>query len=118
MRLPWFFNPRKRSAGAGQSRRRKSSSLRVRSLERRRVLNASIQSIAVPAAAFEGSPVTATANATGQGQLSYSWSLSQGNTTLATGANPSFSFTPPDDGNYSVNLTVADNSPNSDSNSV
>jgi PKD repeat protein len=118
MRLPWFFNPHKRSVRAGKSRRPKRSSLRVRSLERRRVLNASIQSIAVPAAALEGSPVTAAVNATGQGQLSYSWSLGQGNTTLATGANPSFNFTPPDDGNYSVNLTVADNSPNSDSKSI
>src|SRR4029077_20599111 len=53
-----------------------------------------------------------------QGQLSYNWSLSQGNTTLATGANHSFNFTPPDDGNFNVNLTVADNSPNSDSKSV
>jgi PKD repeat protein len=118
MRLPWFFNPHKRCNHGGGARRRKGSSLRVRPLERRRVLNASIQSIAVPAAANEGSLVTATANATGQGQLTYDWSLTQGNTTLATGANASFSFTPPDDGNYDVNLKVTDNSPVSDSKSV
>src|SRR4051794_18040658 len=98
MRLPWFFSDRKRPKSGGKSRRKKSAQLRVRPLERRRVLNASIQSIAVPAVASEGSLVTASANATGQGQLNYNWTFTQGANTLATGTNPTFNFTPPDDG--------------------
>jgi PKD repeat protein len=118
MRLPWFSGQPKRSKRGGKSRRRKAAPLRVRSLERRRVLNASIQTIAVPAVANEGSQVTATATATGQGQLNYTWTFTQGATTLATGTNPSFNFTPPDDGNYNVNLTVTDSTAVSDSKAV
>ena len=113
-----FLASRSAPKRGGKSRRRKAAPLRVRSLERRRVLNASIQTIAVPAIAYEGSPVTATANATGQGQLNYTWSFTQGATTLATGTNPSFNFTPPDDGNFNVNLTVTDSTAVSDSKAV
>ena len=56
----------------------------------------------------EGASVTATSNATGAGELQYDWALKQGTTTVAAGTDPSFTFVAPNDGSYSVELTVTD----------
>ena len=40
--------------------------------------------------------------------FNYDWSISQGETVLATGDDPTFSFTPADNGSYDVSLEVTD----------
>lgn len=40
--------------------------------------------------------------------FAYAWSVSQGETVLATGTDPEFHFTPPDNGSYAVSLKVTD----------
>jgi len=56
----------------------------------------------------EGSEVVATAVASGEGTLLYDWKLTQGATVVVQGNNPTFQFTPLDDANYSVTLTISD----------
>jgi PKD repeat protein len=92
--------------------------LRVRQLERRRVLAASVTDIffapvdldAGTAAhdSNEGTQITATASVGGDGPLSYDWKLMEGATTVAQSSATSFTFTPPDDGNYTVTLDLMD----------
>src|SRR5262245_30787093 len=111
MRLSWLLPLQRQILAAARlapRRRKKSAPLRVRRLERRRVLNASVSTIMFAPAdtdvgtpvhdTNEGTQVTATSDATGTGTLHYSWTLMQGATTLATGSDASFTFTPLDDG--------------------
>ena len=120
MRLPWFSRlPSTRA----NTRRKKAAPLRVRRLERRRVLNASVTDIVFAPADLdastaahdsnEGAQVTATATASGTGQLFYEWTLKQGATTVAQSFNPTFSFTPLDDASYSVMVKVTDSTQSS-----
>ena len=59
----------------------------------------------------EGAEVTVTADATGSGQLFYDWKLTKVATIVAQSFDPTFTFTPLDDGSYSVSLKVIDASP-------
>ncbi|MEO8217047.1 MAG: DNA/RNA non-specific endonuclease [Acidobacteriota bacterium] len=60
----------------------------------------------------EGTPVTVTANAAdpdGDTTLSYTWAVTKNGSAYGSGAGTSsFTFTPDDDGNYVVTLTVSD----------
>jgi hypothetical protein len=103
-------------------RRRHDARLRVRPLERRRVLDAAIGSLVVaPMTPAEGENATATATATGAGPLVFDWSVTEDGTEIAsgtnTGVNPndpvSFGFVLPDDTDqfeheYKLLLSVTD----------
>jgi uncharacterized delta-60 repeat protein len=75
------------------------------------VTNVAPRSAAVqlPAAPKEGQSLTLTGSAIDvpADALFYSWTLTHGATTL-TGSGPTFTFTPPDNGAYTVNLHVED----------
>jgi uncharacterized delta-60 repeat protein len=75
------------------------------------VTNVAPRSAAVhlPASLNEGQPIalTATAEDVPADVLFYSWTVTHGTTTL-TGSGPSFTFTPADNGAYTVNLHVED----------
>jgi PKD repeat protein len=109
-------------------KRRSDARLRVRQLERRRVLDASIQSLIVSPVIAEGQTATATATATGTGPLTFDWTLSENGNEIASGSqtsvNPSepveFNFVLPDDTEqseqqYQLRLTVTDSDETSDS---
>ena len=121
MRFSWLSSSqlgRRRS----RHRRRSEANLRVRQLERRRVLDAAIQSLLVsPVVAVEGQTATATAIATGTGPLAFDWSLSENGTEIASGSQAAvnsndpvtFNFVLPDDTEqgeqqYVLELTVTD----------
>jgi uncharacterized delta-60 repeat protein len=63
----------------------------------------------LPASLKEGQPITLTGTAEDvpADALFYSWTVTHGATTL-TGGGPTFTFTPADDGVYTVNLHVED----------
>ena len=115
MRLPWI--PQSKSQRRA-TRRKRSAPLRVRRLERRRVLDAAVTDLVFapidtnPSTAVhdsnEGTQITVTSDATGTGTLTYDWQLAQGANVIAEGHNPAFQFTPLDNANYSVTLTVTD----------
>ncbi len=103
----WSADPQ---AGKRWSMRRelRPDQLSVRRLEPRRVLNATIQSLAVPATAVEGETVEVSAEATGFGTLSFDWTITRDSTVIARGFTKDFSFEPADDGVYGVSLIVTD----------
>ena len=115
MRLPWIS---RRQSPRANSRRQRTAPLRVRRLERRRVLDASISDLIFAPPDIdgttavhdtnEGTEVTATADAAGQGTLHYEWTLTKDANVVAEGFDPAFTFTPLDDGDYSVALKVTD----------
>ncbi|MEX2091159.1 MAG: PKD domain-containing protein, partial [Pirellulales bacterium] len=115
MRLPWIS---RRQSPRGATRRKRSAPLRVRRLERRRVLDAAVTDLVFAPADVDGSTavhdsnegveVTVTADATGSSPLFYDWTLTQGADVVAQSNNPAFQFTPLDDANYSVTLEVTD----------
>jgi PKD repeat protein len=115
MRLPWISQP---SLSRGRTRRKRPVPLRVRKLERRRVLDAAVTDLVLAPADLdgatavhdtnEGTQIQASANATGIGALSYEWTLSREATVIATSTNATYNFTPLDDGNYSLTLKVTD----------
>ncbi|MCI0491464.1 MAG: hypothetical protein L0Z07_00840, partial [Planctomycetes bacterium] len=108
MRFSWFSRrPERRRRGAAVP-------LAVRRLERRRVLNAQITSMVVPAMVAEGDTVTTTATGTGFGQLYFFWSVKQSSTTIASGSGPTFDFTALDDGTYDVKLQLYDSAQGND----
>jgi hypothetical protein len=120
MRLPWIF---RRPSPRQTTRRKKAAPLRVRRLERRRVLDAAVTDVVFAPADLdastaihdtnEGTQFTATANATGTGQLFYEWTLKQGATTVAQSFSPMFSFTPPDQASYTLTVKVVDSTQSS-----
>src|SRR5262249_48172926 len=72
-----------------------------------------ITSITVPSTGAEGSVVNLSATATdpagANDPLSYTWTVTRPDgTTLTTLSGASASFTPPDNGNYAVSLSVND----------
>ncbi len=78
MRLSWFTGRQLLRSGGGRSHHRRSASatLRVRQLERRRVLDGAVQAVVVTAVASADSPVTTpapTADTTSQTPTAYSW---------------------------------------------
>jgi PKD repeat protein len=99
-------------------RRKRSAPLRVRRLERRRVLDAAVADLLFAPAdvdgstavhdSNEGTQVTVTANASGSGPLSFEWTLSKDAIVVAQSINPAFKFTPLDNGDYSVTLKITD----------
>ncbi len=56
----------------------------------------------------EGAEVSVTATASGSGTLSFNWTLTEGANTVAQSNNPTFQFTPLDNGNYTVTVQVTD----------
>ncbi len=77
-------------------------------LEPRRVLSATIQSLAVPTISTEGETVDVSAEATGGASLQFDWTVTRDSTVIATGSTQDFSFVPTDDGVYRVDLRVTD----------
>ena len=71
-----------------------------------------ITSVKIPTAGAEGFPVNLSATATDPGvldTLTYTWSVTRPDGgAFATLTGPQSSFTPPDNGNYGVSLTVTD----------
>jgi hypothetical protein len=72
-----------------------------------------ITSVTVPASGAEGSPVNLSASATDPAgaydTLTYTWTVTRPDgSALTTLTGASASFTPPDNGNYGVSLTVSD----------
>lgn len=110
-----FFNRLKaRHSHAPSYRWVDSNNLAIRKLEPRLVFNASIQTLAVPSIAVEGDTVTASAIGDngvilGSG-LQFDWSLVQDNTVIETSTDSNFTFTPVEDGQYEVRLTVSEQS--------
>src|SRR5262245_45585279 len=108
MRFAWLTQQLRSKKRAG--RRGSADPLKVRKLERRRVLAASVTDIFFAPADLdpgtaaqdsnEGTQITATATASGQGQLLYQWTLKQGANVVQQSFNPSFVFTPIDEGNF------------------
>lgn len=82
----------------------------VRRLEPRRVLNASVTNLLVPSTAVEGETVVVAAEGTGDGSLRFDWSVSQDSQQVAEGTGQSFEFQAPDDGIYTVDLQLTDES--------
>jgi PKD repeat protein len=115
MRLPWI--PQRWSQRAA-ARRKRSAPLRVRRLERRRVLDAAVTDLVFAPADIdpstsahdskEGAQITVSADASGSGTLTYDWKLIQNANVVAQGNSSTFSFQPQDDGSYSVSLSVTD----------
>ncbi len=115
MRLPWISQ---RQSQRSATRRKRTAPLRVRRLERRRVLDAAVSDLVFAPAdvdgstaihdSNEGTEVTVTAATSGFGALLYEWKLTQGATVVAQSNNPAFQFTPLDDANYSVTLKITD----------
>src|SRR3546814_874681 len=115
MRLPWIS---RRSSQRAATRRKKAAPLRVRRLERRRVLDAAVADLMfAPADADgstaiydtnEGTPITVTGTASGSGQLVYDWKVTKDAAVVAQSFSQTLNFTPLDDGNYTVTLTVFD----------
>ena len=121
MRLSWFSRSRIGHTRRAH-RRRNDARLRVRQLERRRVLDAAIGSLMVaPTMPAEGQNVTATATATGTGPLVFDWSVTEDGIEIDSGTNSGvnpndpvlFDFALPDDTEqmeheYKLLLTVTD----------
>ena len=115
MRLSWFSPaPQRRRRGATSRRRRAAPPLTVRRLERRRVLDASIQTMPAamapdgPLVVDEGTPISASATSSGSGPFVFDWSLTQGMTTIQTGTDPTFDFVVSDDGTFTIHLGLKD----------
>jgi PKD repeat protein len=121
MRLSWFSRSRTQRSRRVR-RRRHDPRLRVRQLERRRVLDAAIGSLMVtPTVPVEGQNVSASATATGTGPLVFDWSVTEDGIEIDSGTNSgvnpndpvTFNFTLPDDTEqmeheYQLHLTVTD----------
>jgi PKD repeat protein len=92
--------------------------LRVRRLERRRVLDAAISELVLspadldPSTAVhdtnEGTQVNASANATGFGDLFYEWTLRKDGAIVEKSFDPTYSFTPQDNGSFTLTVAVTD----------
>lgn len=66
-----------------------------------------------PASSPEGTAIALTGTARAEGELTYRWVVSKnGVAGFATGTGTAFTFTPDDNGNYVVTLTVNDGSAN------
>jgi PKD repeat protein len=79
------------------------------------VANANPENLAITvpgAAKLEGSSITVTGSATdpagANDTLTYAWSVKKNGSLYTTGTGQSFTFTPDDNGAYSVTLTVSD----------
>ena len=103
MRLPWFSRSR---IGPAQRvrRRRHDARLRVRQLERRRVLDAAVSVMVSPTMPAEGQNLTATATATGAGPFEFEWSLTDNGNQIASSASPTTST----DGQFVFNFALPD----------
>ena len=66
--------------------------------------------ITAPTSGLEGSEITVTGSAVDPGAdtLSYTWTVLKDEAAYATGDGQSFTFTPDDQGSYTVQLTVSD----------
>src|SRR4029453_18899556 len=65
----------------------------------------------LPASAFEGTPLTATAGYTDPGTadtVTFAWAVTKNGGPFAAGGGPNFTFTPDDNGTYVVTLTTTD----------
>lgn len=65
----------------------------------------------IPTQADEGTALTFSSqvdDVDADANPSYLWTVTRGTTSLATGATPSFAFTPNDNGSYQISLTVTD----------
>jgi PKD repeat protein len=75
---------------------------------------APVPSITAPTTGTEGTSVTATASATDAGSLdttagfTYSWTVTRGGDTVATGSTASLTFVPDDNGTYTLSVTATD----------
>jgi len=72
------------------------------------VLSATIQTLIVPAIATEGATVDVSAEAKGGPGLMFDWTVTRDTQVIDTGTTQDFSFVPPDDGIYRVDLKVSD----------
>jgi PKD repeat protein len=115
MRLPWISRrPSQRAA----TRRKKAAPLRVRRLERRRVLDAAVADLVFAPAdtvgstavydTNEGTAVSVTGDASGSGALLFDWKVTKDAAVVHQSFSQTLNFTPLDDGNYTVTLTVTD----------
>src|SRR5262245_20779919 len=92
MRLSWFSPAPQRRRRGGNARRRKSAPLTAPRLERRRVFDASIQTMPAaptadgPLTVGEGTPVTAGATSSGPMPYTFDWSLTKGMSTIQVGS--------------------------------
>ncbi len=115
MRLPWFTP---RLPERASSRRKRPAPLRVRRLERRRVLDAAISDLVFSPADLdvstaihdsnEGTQLTASAVVSGAGPLIYEWKVTKDAAVVAQSFNSTLNFQPLDDGNYEVSLRLTD----------
>ncbi|WP_442484114.1 PKD domain-containing protein [Aeoliella sp. SH292] len=88
---------------------RSAEELALRHLERRRVLNGTVPTILIaPTPASEGDTVTVSTDAAPGGGTQLDWSVSVDSVVIATSNQQLFEFTPPDDGNYTIDLVVTD----------
>jgi len=107
----------------GRTRRKRPAPLRVRRLERRRVLDAAVTELVLSPTdldgatevhdTHEGTQVSASATATGFGDLFYEWTLRKDGQIVEKGYETTYDFTPLDDGNYSITLKVTDSAQSS-----
>ena len=81
---------------------------RGRTLEQRRVLNASVQILSAPATSFEGSELTLFADGQGTGELQFDWRAEQEGTEVDSSSGQRFFPVAPDDGPLQVSVTVTD----------
>ena len=72
------------------------------------MLSATIQTLIVPAIATEGETVDVSAEAKGGPGLMFDWTVTRDTQVIETGSTQDFSFVPPDDGLYRVDLKVTD----------
>ncbi|MGD9635586.1 MAG: PKD domain-containing protein, partial [Pirellulales bacterium] len=120
MRLPWITP---RSSSRGRTRRKRGAPLKVRRLERRRVLDAAVSELVLAPTDLdgatevhdtnEGTTINASATATGFGDLFYEWTLRKDGAIVEKGYDTTYSYTPQDDGNYSITLKVTDSTQSS-----
>jgi Ca2+-binding RTX toxin-like protein len=72
-----------------------------------------LQTNLADAQALEGQPLSFQASASDSGPVTYAWTARLGTALVATGTGTSFSFTPPNQGAYTVAVVATDTSPQS-----
>ncbi len=112
-RPPWLDRLQNSSRSAASVRRDQGAALSIRQLERRRVLDAAAPAIMVsPSPNFEGEMVTVSTDSGAIDSPQFDWTVSVDSVVIATGNEALFKFTPPDNGNYTIDLLITDASAN------
>ncbi len=106
----WREQLRRSLEPKGRRKRSASEFVRVRLLERRRVLDAAITSLIAPVVPnpVEGDTVTVAVEATGTGPIEFDWVIFRDSVVIETSTSQSFNFTAIEDGNYEARVLVTD----------